>query len=348
MAVHPRVCGEHSSSPCRIAAVVRFIPACAGNSTHGSRSRSRLDRFIPACAGNSCGVRRMSTMSPVHPRVCGEHALARASPALDMRFIPACAGNTCSRSHAERSCRGSSPRVRGTRLQRDVIDSRASRFIPACAGNTLQSPVIAADVDRFIPACAGNTIDGALGASICTVHPRVCGEHVSNLHRSTRCMTGSSPRVRGTRCASAADRASSRFIPACAGNTLEAPRHDVVHSRFIPACAGNTCVDDAQRRRMTTVHPRVCGEQHRDATLVNDPCRFIPACAGNTLIVDNATAHQRRFIPACAGNTRSIAIAHASDAGSSPRVRGTRDRLRRDLALTPVHPRVCGEHSRSS
>ena len=31
------------------------------------------------------------------------------------------------------------------------------------------------------------------------------------------------------------------------------------------------------------------------------------------------------------------------DAGSSPRVRGTRDRRRRILAAMAVHPRVCGE-----
>ena len=71
-------------------------------------------RFIPACAGNTHWLVINDVTLPVHPRVCGEHICAQwrryrmtgSSPrvrgthrgsALDtmpMRFIPACAGNT--------------------------------------------------------------------------------------------------------------------------------------------------------------------------------------------------------------------------------------------------------------
>ena len=113
-AVHPRVCGEHGGrwpprwKPCR------FIPACAGNTVAGGRldgslagssprvrgtqaSRAhggRRDRFIPACAGNTPHPPRGATATAVHPRVCGEHAMAERVYSIRI---------------------GSSPRVRGTR-----------------------------------------------------------------------------------------------------------------------------------------------------------------------------------------------------------------------------------------
>ena len=151
--VHPRVCGEqivgkvistapHGSSP-RVRGtarnlfadqpVVRFIPACAGNSVfpcfcvsgisvhprvcgeqqpyvgvgvggHGSSPRVRgtvylrgadclVDRFIPACAGNSARITHSARVPAVHPRVCGEQIQRIADQPL--------------------YC-GSSPRVRGT------------------------------------------------------------------------------------------------------------------------------------------------------------------------------------------------------------------------------------------
>ena len=155
--VHPRVCGEQigcgkqerkkdGSSPrvrgtvtdlCIALSVMRFIPACAGNSTSeapefgripvhprvcgeqwrcfspairriGSSPRvrgtvsclapeSRGYRFIPACAGNSRADEYRSARRSVHPRVCGEQLFDLAGNATQI---------------------GSSPRVRGT--DRDV------------------------------------------------------------------------------------------------------------------------------------------------------------------------------------------------------------------------------------
>ena len=70
---------------------------------------------------------------------------------------------------------GSSPRVRGTYF---IVypEHNISRFIPACAGNISSS----------------NSVD-----CICSVHPRVCGEHEKIWIRSGS-KHGSSPRVRGT------------------------------------------------------------------------------------------------------------------------------------------------------
>ena len=168
------------------------------------------------------------------PRVRGTCHRRRHSPRR-WRFIPACAGNingsalhfaivsvhprVCG-EHASSidvpdSMSGSSPRVRGTYC--DVILNRWAK--------------------RFIPACAGNMILISCSHTLCSVHPRVCGEHTAALIL-LNWMNGSSPRVRGT---------SAHGIYKC------------WRKRFIPACAGN------MRRLkswwvMNTVHPRVCGE----------------------------------------------------------------------------------------
>ena len=200
VSVHPRVCGEH------------FNSSSAGGNNYGSSPRVRgtqlfhrlrfLDiRFIPACAGNTSGSARRPRFRPVHPRVCGEHQgrrrqgraghgssprvrgtrAARGAIGPHVRFIPACAGNTgtarlifqripvhprvCGEHvvavERKRGSAGSSPRVRGTPMT--------------------VSPAI--NILRFIPACAGNTPSVTSEMVSITVHPRVCGEH-GDLKRS--------------------------------------------------------------------------------------------------------------------------------------------------------------------
>ena len=213
--VHPRVCGEHM--------IVRAVTASGGGSSprvrgtrHAEPAPDRSCRFIPACAGNTRSAPPTAAISPVHPRVCGEHLEGRmadverdgSSPRVrgtlsarqcrgaNRRFIPACAGNTWTPPGAvgpisvhPRVCgehiearrhatspHGSSPRVRGTRLDSDRR-AVAPRFIPACAGNTMSRRIIIAPW---------------------TVHPRVCGEH-RYFPGGTSNPIGSSPRVRGTR-----------------------------------------------------------------------------------------------------------------------------------------------------
>ena len=277
-------------------------------------------RFIPACAGNTTYRNAGSTVEAVHPRVCGEHAGSLTALV---------------------AVSGSSPRVRGTH-PRSAQPARPHRFIPACAGNTMVLP------EQVPPT---------------SVHPRVCGEHVRpNPDKSGR--YGSSPRVRGTPRNPRTLRAQYRFIPACAGNTAECqsrqgsnPVHPRVcgehnrmapnpppstgssprvrgtrlggwrhrrPSRFIPACAGNT---KACRRigTPTPVHPRVCGEHSTRSRANAVPNGSSPRVRGTHLELERHFL-ARRFIPACAGNT---------------------DRARPRAPGDTVHPRVCGEHTRS-
>ena len=235
------------------------------------------------------------------------------------------------------SCTGSSPRVRGTAtVQRPPVN--ISRFIPACAGNR----------------AVGITINGAFA-----VHPRVCGEQVTD-DGDMAVKPGSSPRVRGTANLLFQLQSEFRFIPACAGNRLQMmatwqlnPVHPRVcgeqptccssfspssgssprvrgtegisslqlsKERFIPACAGNS----AQMKKRDTyppVHPRVCGEQPSGSGPPSRLTGSSPRVRG-TGLQNIRRSVDRRFIPACAGNSLSIPFYPC------------------DIA---VHPRVCGE-----
>ena len=193
--VHPRVCGEldHASRPRTV--TCGSSPRVRGTRVVRSGGES-VGRFIPACAGNSAAGRSATARTAVHPRVCGELAIAL----VDTEPVT-----------------GSSPRVRGTR-GRQLRARRAHRFIPACAGNSSHqralldtangssprvrgTPLLQlalAGGHRFIPACAGNSRRKPRPSRQSPVHPRVCGE-LAGVRVHDDGADGSSPRVRGTR-----------------------------------------------------------------------------------------------------------------------------------------------------
>ena len=166
-------------------------------------------------------------------------------------------GEHCKSSRNRPARVGSSPHARGTRAPGGFgLDQ--SRFIPACAGNTVSSWII----PRRWP-----------------VHPRMRGEH-SRVERVTITKIGSSPHARGTR--------RSIF-----------KRHSI--SRFIPACAGNT-VNACMTLEPGSVHPRMRGEHV--AVQLNELLHVgsSPHARG-TRAPEKAPHELLRFIPACAGNT---------------------------------------------
>ena len=237
------------------------------SSTNGSSPRERgtdketqelsqAPRFIPACAGNSWHGHLSHGCTPVHPRVRGEQgksidttaAVTGSSPrargtdhpscriAFGRRFIPACAGNSSQTKFTSSAC-PVHPRVRGE--QGDV-----DRRVVAVAGSSPRARGTGGQVlgraagGRFIPACAGNSWFAAICCVWRSVHPRVRGEQPTSsalYHHSA----GSSPRARGTGAPPSTLRQTSRFIPACAGNSF--PR--------------------GSSARAWSVHPRVRGEQ---------------------------------------------------------------------------------------
>ena len=378
VAVHPRVCGEHSWLPCWMVDENGSSPRLRGTRSELVLVRVCL-RFIPAFAGNTWRGWFACVRTTVHPRVCGEHARYRAtavssdgsSPRLrgtqhtgerlhiDLRFIPAFAGNTYRRPAAG-ATRPVHPRVCGEHLPGSASASAAAGSSPRLRG-TRPVEILGLGPQRFIPAFAGNTFARFNDPTPVPVHPRVCGEH-SLSNRSDTLYSGSSPRLRGT------------------------PRRrqrEHFYRRFIPAFAGNTAAA-SMPRSSTAVHPRVCGEHHdfrpyvvvglgsspRLRGTLSDSFqlivwfRFIPAFAGNTGLLrprrPYATVH-----PRVCGEHPNFFFATHSSVGSSPRLRGTRrglsagggfvrfipafagNTLVRPLprAHRRVHPRVCGEHS---
>ena len=258
-------------------------------------------RFIPACAGNRLLSNPLSLSRAVHPRVCGEQTSSRSrsrssagsSPRVRgtvcnddaficyRRFIPACAGNRKSKREIIYRA-GVHPRVCGEQFARHIVNELTGGSSPRVRGTVLLY-ISKNHTDRFIPACAGNRYVTYAGDNLGTVHPRVCGEQSLPLP-SLPLPSGSSPRVRGTGWPCSLALFAGRFIPACAGNR---------RASFY-------------ERGMTTVHPRVCGEQvqrlrHQRLDRGSSPrvrgtvqpslrgtaiSRFIPACAGNSLPID--------------------------------------------------------------
>ena len=111
--VHPRACGEHTSTNSAGGLSIGSSPRLRG--THVRRNGCLGQRrFIPAPAGNTCEIIARRGDFSVHPRACGEHLRNNRAPG---RFF------------------GSSPRLRGT-LGFARRDEGFKRFIPAPAGNT--------------------------------------------------------------------------------------------------------------------------------------------------------------------------------------------------------------------
>ena len=179
---------------------------------------------------------------------------------------------------------------------------------------------------------------------------------------AVRSITGSSPRMWGTR-------------------PLVAPRPH--RRRFIPTHVGNT----RRHRRSgsaTTVHPHACGEHRGMRKLMEKPCgssprmwgtppgkikgpvegRFIPTHVGNTLTFRMANSLCSVHPHAC-GEHPSNPASGRNWIGSSPRMWGTHFRNISVISATrfipthvgntvfsastvgimSVHPHACGEHS---
>ena len=231
---HPRVCGEH------------LIQNDGNVNVPGSSPRMR---GTPTAGTSGGGDGRD------HPRVCGEHSpqltadksWAGSSPRmrgtpqdrsvidLRIRIIPAYAGNTHDLGE-HRRCRGDHPRVCGEHCPSTVPGNELPGSSPRMRG-TLRKRYEKPVKPGIIPAYAGNTTLTPCEGSYFGDHPRVCGEHRSDIDGMTEA-AGSSPRMRGTREDSQSLRSAGGIIPAYAGNTM------IV---FL--------IVSRQRD-----HPRVCGE----------------------------------------------------------------------------------------
>ena len=297
---------------------VGIIPAHAGNTILTARGPDASRDHPRACGEHPKGFEGGRDGRGSSPRMRGTHPL-RAVPHIWAGIIPAHAGNTPVRCRSAVSKQGSSPRMRGTRCLVGRV-SVAHGIIPAHAGNTkevmrcssaswdhpracgehqvLQTAIAGLPgssprmrgtppITKFhgalrgiIPAHAGNTRCRANGRSPGGDHPRACGEH-----RAQRVAAdperGSSPRMRGTRCAGRLPRLFGGIIPAHAGNTL-ACRQKSIDSRDHPRACGEHLLTVSCSSRATGSSPRMRGTQAPAASKSARP-GIIPAHAGNTL-----------------------------------------------------------------
>ena len=235
---------------------------------------------------------------------------------------------------------GSSPRGRGTGGRLGNLSWR-TRVIPAWAGNSILH-------DRQHDADAG--------------HPRVGGEQGGGVQGGIA-GAGSSPRGRGTAFRTDTVCRCWRVIPAWAGNSRYAlpPKP---HWSGHPRVGGEQAPSRSTARSGGGSSPRGRGTGHgrRPGRL---PARVIPAWAGNSC----GRNGRRRPItghPRVGGEQLDMQAVNAMRAGSSPRGRGTGNRLDRRRAedrvipawagnsgradravdVQPGHPRVGGEQAR--
>ena len=313
---HPRVCGEHFCELPRDWRDTGSSPRMRGTQQLGI-GHGKFAGIIPAYAGNTLTLLAAGECSGDHPRVCGEHVVERRS---------------------RRGFKGSSPRMRGTRVQMVRRDYLLG----------------------IIPAYAGNTFEDFLHLLFLGDHPRVCGEHPMQQLGHERA-PGSSPRMRGTRGRRIRHRLQRRIIPAYAGNTRN-QRKGQRPSWDHPRVCGEHLFCDAQFVLFPGSSPRMRGTP---AIHIIPEILFgiIPAYAGNTIgkvVVNN----KGRDHPRVCGEHAALTIILSVAGGSSPRMRGTpvcRPIPHSSRGIIPAyagntphssgtwryrrdHPRVCGEH----
>jgi len=117
LAVHPHVCGEHSTRETLSEFSAGSSPRVWGT-LYVEFYVVYVERFIPTCVGNIIRTADTARLQAVHPHVCGEHDYWRA------------------KLH---QLQGSSPRVWGT-WRFYGCQNRLSRFIPTCVGNIQSRP----------------------------------------------------------------------------------------------------------------------------------------------------------------------------------------------------------------
>ena len=345
-----RTCADHATRCCGA--------QCRRNKPPGRDATLDAVRWPPASGKPSTG----RADYPAYPAAKGRlaHAIRHRDRRPPGGARPRRTAAACESMEPALRSIGSSPRVRGTLLGTPGIGSGV-RFIPACAGNSRWTRFPLPVRRGSSPRVRGTPRRRRRRPPSPPVHPRVCGE----LSR------GRPPR-----------HGASRFIPACAGNSLgvvlsakrlpgSSPRVRGTpqggapawpQRRFIPACAGNSLAaagwrafgaGSSPRVRGTrnpsrndqggrSVHPRVCGELWMGSGRVMGSSGSSPRVRG-TLVWPHPGNPRHQVHPRVCGELAVDRARAAQPCGSSPRVRGTPNAVDVRRKDCAVHPRVCGE-----
>ena len=253
MGLSPRVRGNLSGDGDLIQ-VDRSIPASAGEPPSFSPS-SHFGRVYPReCGGTDTASERASHGNGLSPRVRGNRrdcALAYFSTQVYPRE---CGGTVCPRRICVAGL-GLSPRVRGNHPIVYYL-SCESGSIPASAGEPSEQP------------------DAAL---MWTVYPRECGGTPQWLYTDPP-IIGLSPRVRGNRSDRAGGTATTRSIPASAGEPRRGHGRLAYEGVYPRECGGTSSTRKKNSVRWG-LSPRVRGNPKLRLQHHNYP-RSIPASAG--------------------------------------------------------------------
>ena len=175
-------------------------------------------------------------------------------------------------------------------------------------------------LERFIPTHVGNTGIRKEESVKRAVHPHACGEHFISA-AITRSVSGSSPRMWGTRYNVGAGHSLKAVHPHACGEHLpeasvcacacgSSPRMwgtlmivqvPPAGRRFIPTHVGNTCQQNCQRAE-SAVHPHACGEHRPHRLRIALSAGSSPRMWG-TLSRLRVPRSSHRFIPTHVGNT---------------------------------------------
>ncbi len=276
-------------------AILRSIPACAGEPTSPNVSDPPTWVYPRVCGGTFTAATRYSYIWGLSPRVRGNPRDQHDDQHIH-RSIPACAGEPPCRAFP-RGLSAVYPRVCGGTPKSLAIFSAPVGLSPRVRGNRLRSYPLEHD-SGSIPACAGEPRSPNSSGISRRVYPRVCGG-TRDGRRGRRGMRGLSPRVRGNLASGGAEPNNNGSIPACAGE----PRWGGVikhrkglsprvrgnpllpaELRFgfgsIPACAGEPFQPTADCLAWG-VYPRVCGGTVPSSLPVGSPQGLSPRVRGN-------------------------------------------------------------------
>ncbi len=168
------------------------------------------------------------------------------------------------------------------------------------------------------------------------VHPHACGEHVTT-SSSVCTVSGSSPRMWGTRGADDPHVRRLRFIPTHVGNTNRSPSPECRRAVHPHAC-GEHGWQRSSGLEVIGSSPRMWGTR-RISRIDGFKYRFIPTHVGNTSLMRKRGTNHTVHPHACGEHTAAPDLTDA-EIGSSPRMWGTPDRCssaRRPGRFIPTH-----------
>ena len=276
---HPRACGAHCSLGIFSCSSEGSSPRMRGSPSQFSGGDDIVG-IIPAHAGLTRDIRLHNLFARDHPRACGAHSSVpidltiwlgssprmRGSPLhillkpVSVWDHPRACGAHVRFSSLSKSSSGSSPRMRGSLCQQ--------YFRHFCIG--------------IIPAHAGLTQEGRQDHPECGDHPRACGAP-NPVQPLFQLISGSSPRMRGSRRRVGYPDWGRGIIPAHAGLTYR-PSISSASRWDHPRACGAHKLRTLSASAVGGSSPRMRGS-HTFDIYSNVVCGIIPAHAGLTFLI---------------------------------------------------------------